>query len=746
MDFATTITGKIDRIIHCTPSSSFYILSVVGEDKQRHTIKGTAIESLSVGDIISGTGEMVDNKFGPQLQAEVITKSNDMSVDGVCKWLKDQKIPALGVARIQLLKTTFGDRLSQVVGNAAEMQKAGISASIAHKIALQWEDDARSNRLRAFLLGRGVAAHNVPKIVDHYQDKIYNILATNPWRLAYDIRGIGFKSADEIAKRNRVPLDHPFRIVAGLEYILDEHAAKAGHTAYPKGALISDTVRLLQQPRAKVSKVVDHLLARHALHSVPGLGGDIIMSRKQYAQTKGIADNVNRISRPLPLDGKYNVDAIYKKAFDEIAPRFSADFAFAEKQIAAAYNVFEHGFSIITGGPGTGKTLVINLICEMARFAGLSVKMAAFTASAAKRISEVSGYEALTIHRLLGATGGEVGFIHGPENPLPYDLIIIDEASMLDASLCYSLLRAIGPNTRILFVGDVHQLPAVGPGEILYDLIMSGRVPFVELNVTHRQAQDSGIVKSTALIKEGAWPEVSEDYKIALSEDKEMAKKMLLHLATKTFPQRGYRREDIQILLPMWQGPLGIHEFNRQMKAIYNPVKPGDPVVIGVNGEQFTVGDPVMQNDNQEERKGVVNNSRGVIADIRPKLNASGKVVDADIFVDFQLPSGDVHYTMREIWQLNMAYVGTIHKSQGNEYPVCLYLIHSDADIMLNRRLFLTANSRGKKFTVLAGNKRGIDVALSRSGLTRVTALQQLLKQTCEPVPERQEEMGLEPA
>lgn len=746
MDFSTTITGKINRIIHCTPASSFYILSVTDSDKKTHTVKGTAIEKLSVGDYISGTGEMVENNFGPQLQAEVITKANDMSVDGIGKWLMDQNIPGLGAVRVQRLKNAFGERLPQVMGQASELVKAGISSDIAHKISLQWEDDARTNRLRSFLLGRGVMAHNVPKVISHYQDKLYNILATNPWQLAYDIRGIGFKSADEIARRNRVPLDHTFRIVAGLEYILDEYAAKDGHTAYPKSALINDATRLLQQPRAKVSKVLDHLLARKALHAVAGMGGDIVMSRKQYAQTKGLADNILRISRPLPLDSKLGVDGLFKKAFNEIAPRFGSGFAFAEKQIEAAYNVFEHGFSIITGGPGTGKTLVINLICEMARFAGLSVKMAAFTASAAQRISEVSGYDALTIHRLLGASGGDAGFNHGQHNPLSYDLVIIDEASMLDASLCLSLLKAIGPKTRILYVGDVHQLPAVGPGEILYDLIHSGCVPYVKLNVTHRQAADSGIVKSTARILEGKWPEVSDDYKIFLSDSQETLRNSLIHLATKTFPQRGYRREDIQILLPKWKGPLGIHEFNRQMKAIYNPVRPGDPVVEGWNGEQYSVGDPVMQNDNQEERKGVVNSDKGIITRIVPQVDVAGRVVDADMYVDFGLASGDVHYTKRELWQLNMAYVGTIHKSQGNEYPVCLYLIHNEADIMLNRRLFLTANSRGKKFTVLSGNKRGIDLALSRSGLTRVTALQQLLQEGCKPIVEKQEEMGLEPA
>ncbi|MDI6617522.1 MAG: ATP-dependent RecD-like DNA helicase [Clostridiales bacterium] len=706
--------GTIDTIIYTNESNGYTVAKLKNKD-QMVTIVGY-LPLINEGENIKVGGEWVRHpEYGQQLKVESYSEIVPTSENGIQKYLSSGLIHGIGPVTAKKLVDKFGkDTLDIIEYNPEKLIGiGGIGEKKAKAIAESFEKQRDLRDVMVYLQTYGISTGNAIKIYKLYGGNAINKIKQNPYILITDVYGIGFKTADRIAQSLGIEKTSRYRLMAGIKYILSESCAKSGHTYLPGNYLLDKCSELLQVEKpvleeACVSLVMDKELVMENINGTPA----VYLMPFYYAEVgvaKRIIELLNASSKKIELD----IDAEIKKY------EYDTGIEFAKKQKDAIKGAIEKGVVIITGGPGTGKTTIIKCILNILEKKNFNISLAAPTGRAAKRMTEATKREAKTIHRLLemGYTDGEdnMVFLKDDSDPIDADAIIIDEASMIDILLMNNLLKAIVPGTKLIIVGDVDQLPSVGAGNVLRDLIDSGIIPVVKLEEIFRQSQESLIIVNAHRINKGELPYINEkerDFFFIGSASQEEALKTILEVVKYRLPQfRGGfdPLKDIQILTPMRKGICGVYNLNSCLQEILNPVSP-DKDEKKIRDFVFRTGDKVMQIKNNYNIKweklagggdkngtGVFNGDIGYIEYIDNENNCLSVIFDDE---------KRVIYSFTDIDELELAYAVTVHKSQGSEFPVVVMPSEWGPPMLMTRNLLYTAVTRAKKLVVMVGSKQ----------------------------------------
>jgi exodeoxyribonuclease V alpha subunit len=640
-------------------------------------------------------------RFGRQFSVEQYESYSPGTAEGIERYLASGLIPGIGPRLARRIVQAFGERTLEVLdrdpGKLAQVEGIGNKRSGA--IADAWKQQREIRSVMIFLQSYGVGTALAAKIYQRYGDHAIAAVRENPYRLAMDVAGIGFLTADRMAQRLGLPPESPARAQAGLLHVLRECAAE-GHVYYPRIPLLQRCQRLLQIDREIIAGALEGLRQEGRLIVEPGAGGleEAIYLPAMHTAEAGIASALAQLQvcprsfRPIDLE----------KALPWVQARMEINLA--DRQVQALRTALQSKVSIITGGPGTGKTTILRALLAVLHGAGAVALLAAPTGRAAKRMREATGQEARTIHRLLEYAPGEAGFRRDREHPLHCDWLILDEASMIDAVLMYHLLKALPPSSSLVLVGDADQLPSVGPGCVLRDVIRSGRVPVVELNEVFRQAQASQIVVNAHRLNLGLMPSSQEesDFYFIQQEDPEEVVRVILKLCQERIPRRFHLDPiaDIQVLSPMHRGQAGVANLNRVLQEALNPGRPRLE-----HGERFfAAGDKVMQVRNDYDKE-VFNGDVGRVESIDLERRSLAVRYDEQ----------RVGYEAAELDQLALAYAVSVHKSQGCEFPAVIVPVLIQHYLLLRRNLIYTAVTRGKRLVVLVGARKALAMALKNA-------------------------------
>ena len=711
------LAGLIERVTFHNAENGFCVIRVKARGhRDLVTVVGHAA-TVSAGEWVTTSGEWVnDRSHGQQFKARFMRTSAPTSIDGIEKYLGSGMIRGIGPVYAKKMVKAFGEKVFDIIEAEPHRLRevTGIGAVRANRITAAWADQKIVREIMVFLHSHGVGTARAVRIFKTYGADAVQVMTENPYRLARDIRGIGFKTADEIAMKLGVEKTAMIRVRAGISYALTE-AMDEGHCGLPTEELAPLAVELLEVP-------VDLVLTALALELSDGaviadtvgqtacifLGG-------LYRAEQVIAERlVGLINGRLPWS---YIDP--EKALPWIEQK--TGLALAESQVAAIRRALLSKVLVITGGPGVGKTTIVNSILRILAAKGVKLLLCAPTGRAAKRMTEASGFEAKTIHRLLEVDPKGGGFKRSGEHPLDCDLLVIDETSMVDVMLMQALMRAVPDHSAILIVGDIDQLPSVGPGQVLADIITSNAVPVVRLTEVFRQAAQSRIITSAHKINQGLIPDLSRpegdsDFYFVQADDPQTAVARIVELVKERIPQRfGLDPiRDIQVLCPMNRGGVGARSLNIELQAALNPA--GERKIERF-GWIFAPGDKVMQIQNDYD-KDVYNGDIGYIDDV--DLEAGELTASFDGRV--------VTYGFGELDTLVPAYAATIHKSQGSEYPAVVIPVLTQHYTMLQRNLLYTGVTRGKRLVVLVGQKKAVAIAVRNvSGRRRWSKLNEWL-------------------
>ena len=697
------LEGVVKRIVFESADSGFMVgrLEVEGE-WELTTFVGNLL-AVSEGETVRITGQWVeDKKFGRQLRVEAFETVAPTTAGGIEKYLGSGLIEGIGPTYAKRLVAAFGvDTLRVIDKEPHRLRKVpGIGEKRAAQIREGWASQRAVQSIMIFLQGHGITPAQAVKIYQAYGDGAMAVLRNNPYQLAGDIAGISFKGADKIAMEMGVAKDADARLEAGVAHVLQQ-ATLQGHLFLPAGQLTGDSVQVLDIAR----EPVEAALVRAVAAGTVARDQDACYTPKLFEAETGTADYLKRlISTPSESIEILNMD----NALKWVQKKFSIDLA-GEQQDAIRTGL-QSKVMVITGGPGTGKTTVINSLLAILDRKSVSYALAAPTGRAAKRMEEATDHEAQTIHRLLEFSPKFGGFVRNETDPLMCDLAIIDEASMIDMQLMHSLVKALPPFARLILVGDIDQLPSVGAGNVLMDIIASQAVPVVRLQTIFRQAEQSGIVTNAHRINTGQHPEFNgEDFFFVDRPEPVRALETIVEIVTERLPKKfGLDPvRDIQILSPMRRGEAGALRINEALQAAMNP--DGAPIAK----RDLRQGDKVIQLRNNYELD-VYNGDVGVVA-----------LVDDDakeIEVTFDAQRR-VLYGFDDLDDLGLAYAMTIHKSQGSEYPAVVIPMLSQHYMMLQRNVLYTAITRGKQLVVLVGEEKAINMAAQNSRISRRNTL-----------------------
>jgi len=675
--------------------------------------------AISAGEWITAAGDWVnDRTHGQQFKAGFLKTSAPTSVEGIEKYLASGMIRGIGPVYAKKLLRAFGEKVFDVIEAEPDRLREvdGIGPVRASRIASAWAEQKVVREIMVFLHSHGVGTARAVRIYKTYGADAVQVMSENPYRLARDIRGIGFKTADAIAMRLGVDKAAMIRLRAGISYALTE-AMHEGHCGLPTGELTSLAEKLLDVSQDLVRTALDLELA----------DGTVIADR--LGETAGVfLAGLHRAERAiaerlLTLDkGKVPWPWIDPdKAIPWIERRTGLTLAASQK--AAVGTALTSKLLVITGGPGVGKTTIVNTILRILSAKDVRLLLCAPTGRAAKRMNEATGFEAKTIHRLLEVDPKGGGFRRDTENPLDCDLLVVDETSMVDVLLMHALLKAVPDKAALLLVGDVDQLPSVGPGQVLTDMIASGAIPVVRLTEVFRQAAKSRIIVNAHRINQGVIPDIripeaESDFYFVEATDPETAVPRIIELVKTRIPRRfGLDPiRDVQVLCPMNRGGVGARSLNIELQAALNPA--GERKIERF-GWTFAPGDKVMQIENDYDKE-VYNGDIGYVEDVEPD--------DGELIARFDGRS--VPYGFGELDALVPAYAATIHKSQGSEYPAVVIPIMTQHYTMLQRTLLYTGVTRGKRLVVLVGQKKAVAIAVrSISGRRRWSKLREWLQQ-----------------
>ncbi len=694
-----TIYGCLERITYYNEETHFIVARLQEKGKKGLTTIVGNLAGLNPGEFLKLTGRWVhDKKFGLQFRVEQYETVVPATVNGIRKYLGSGLIKGIGPVMAQRIVKEFGLNTLDVIENSpAELARVeGIGPKRIAMITKAWEDQREIKEIMVFLQGHGVSAAHAARIYKQYGKAAVETVRANPYRLAADIRGIGFITADRIARHLGIDPNSVMRAEEGLLYVLNELMSE-GHVYYPRESLVDKAVEMLEVERGVVLTALDRLRAdqrvildEDAVYLTPFFIAEARLARRMLALREA-GSTVRRLDPVQALawvEKKLNV-------------------RLADRQKEAVALAVQSKVVIVTGGPGTGKTTIIKAVVKILCALGLRILLAAPTGRAAKRVHEACGFEARTIHRLLGFSAQKGGFQRDQDSPLEADVIIVDEASMIDTILMYHLVKAVPPQATLILVGDVNQLPSVGPGNVLRDIIDSGRFDVVTLTEIFRQSRESRIVVNAHRINRGEFPDIrrpldpgtATDFYFIEEDDPERVVSKILKLCRERIPKRfGFHPvRDIQVLAPMHKGVAGVENLNVELQNLLNPGGAG----ITRGHRVFRRHDKVMQIVNNYEKE-VFNGDIGWITAINRE--------DQELVVDFD--DRTVKYEFPELEELVLAYAVSIHKSQGSEYPVVIMPVLTQHYVLLQRNLVYTGVTRGRKLVVLVGSKKALAMAI----------------------------------
>jgi exodeoxyribonuclease V alpha subunit len=698
-----SVRGEIMRVVYSNPDNHYSVLRLRDDDDKELTLVGM-LPGVLEGQRIEAQGRWERHKeHGRQFHVNSFNAILPSSAEGIRRYLASGVLPGIGEVYAERIVEHFGTDTLDVLDKASERLKEvpGIGKKRIADIRRAWRE---SNSLRStlvFLQGLGLSPALCGRIVALYGDGVAaEVVQRNPYRLAYELDGVGFLSADRIAMRMGIAADSPLRLCAGVVFALDQ-LSHQGHTCCSKESLLKAAQRLLDADAAALEAGLNTAVQENKIvmdiFNAPQPTA-MFFPRRLYAAEHELARAIrvllNNPTRTLRL------------------PRTQLGQGFMrlnQAQRQAVENAFSYGFSIITGGPGVGKTTVVSQIVAGAKLLRKRVLLAAPTGRAAKRLNEASGYEASTIHRLLKWDAQEHRFVHGPDKPLSGDVLVVDEASMLDTLLASNLFQAVAPGTHVVLVGDKDQLPSVGPGAVLHDLIHCARMPVTYLTEIYRQQDGSRIISNAHAVNQGQLPELRaapqnsrSDFYWVEQDDPAQVAAMISRLVVERIPQVfGYDPcSEVQILSPMRKGECGTIALNASLQQALNPPA-RNKSSFQYGNKLFRTGDKVMQTSNNYD-KGVFNGEMGQI--ILVDNEAKKFTVQFDV--------GVLEYQQQEADQLLLAYAVTVHKSQGSEFPVVIMPLLSQHYVMLQRNLLYTGMTRAKKLLILIGTRRALSIAI----------------------------------
>ena len=711
-DAYATLEGAVARITYVSEESQYVVarLDVAGRPEPV-TIVGTVL-SLTPGETLRVHGRWSHHpKFGEQFKVDRYEPVIPATITGIQKYLGSGMIKGIGPVFAKRLVETFGAETLQVIETAPARlaEVPGIGPKRQQRIATAWAEQREIREVMLFLQGHGVSPAYAVKIFKTYGQAAIATVRENPYRLARDIRGIGFKTADKIARELGVPADSPLRATAGILHTLQE-LTDEGHVYVPEAELLRATEETLEIPAALLPEALARLVSDETVVVEPiAAGRAVYLTALHVSETqvaRRVADLLRAPRAVSPIDMTHALAWVEQKT----------GLALTEEQRQAVCLALQEKLLIITGGPGTGKTTILQAVIRLLEEKKLRIHLASPTGRAAKRLAEVTGHEATTLHRLLEWNPREGGFQRNARNPLETDFVVVDEVSMLDILLTHHLLQAIPLAATLLLVGDADQLPSVGPGTVLQDLLGVAGIPAIRLTTIFRQAARSRIVSNAHRVNRGQLPDLSvpaadqaQDFFFLSEEDPARLQQLIVDLAHRRLPAR-YGLDplaDIQVLTPMHRGPIGAGQLNAALQAVVNPPRAGAAELLR-GGRIFRVGDRVLQLRNNYD-KAVFNGDLGRIAAIDPIQQA----------VMVQVDDREVSYDFSDADELTLAYAMTVHKSQGSEYPCVILVMHPAHYPMLQRNLLYTALTRAKRLLVVVGTKKALAIATRNDAIRR---------------------------
>ena len=697
------LAGLIERVTFHNEETGFAVLRVKVKGRRELATVVGSLATVSAGEWITAQGRWVrDSEHGLQLNATFLECTPPTSREGIEKYLGSGMIKGIGPVYAKKMVEKFGEEVLTVIEkSSAQLEEiSGIGPERRRRIKEAWKEQRAIREIMVFLHSNGVSTSRAVRIFKTYGEQAIETVRANPYTLAKDISGIGFKTADQIAEKIGIPKDSIIRARAGISHCLLE-ATNSGHCALPKEMLLDAAKGLLLVDEALIREALDRLLVNrelveeqigeHALVFLPALRATEI----------GIAAKIHAMCSMPSTHPAIDIG----KAIEWCEKKTGTELAASQKE--AIKKACESRVLIITGGPGVGKTTLINSLLLIFRAKKIKCLLCAPTGRAAKRLGDATGLEAKTIHRLLEFQPSSGGFTRNEERPLGCDLLVVDETSMVDVQLMHKLLKAVPANAHLILVGDVDQLPSVGPGMVLANLIESGVVPIVRLTEIFRQAAKSHIITNAHRINEGRMPEFGDktqesDFYFVEREEPEAIQSTLIRLIKERIPAKwGFDPiGDVQVLCPMNRGSLGAREMNLQLQNALNPQRPDEPRVERF-GWQFRIRDKVIQTENNYDKE-VFNGDIGRIKAINPD--------EREVAIQFE--SREVIYDFGELDEVSLAYAISIHKSQGSEFPVVIVPVAMQHYMLLQRNLIYTAITRGKKMVVLIGQKKALGLAV----------------------------------
>jgi len=698
-----SINGTVSRLLYSSDESGWCAVRLSNDDRGAFAATGPLL-GVREGDELRLTGRWVEHpRFGEQFKAESYVTVAPSTLEGIRKFLGTGRVKGIGPTMASRIVDTFGlDSLEIMDRDPARLLEIhGIGRATLAKVQASWEKHRGIQQIMIFLTGHGIGPGVAVKAYGKYGAAAVDVVRDDPFRLAEDVIGVGFRTADRIAQRIGIPADSPQRLRAGLLFTLSE-ASVEGHVFLPRSRLLEDASALLEIDQALLEPELDQLQQRQSVVAVVRSDDETaIFTLRLEAAEASVANHIRELLGHATAGSAIDVD----KAVTWYQRRASIELAKNQRQaIAAALN---GRVLVVTGGPGTGKTTLVQGITQIFHARKQRVLLAAPTGRAAKRLAQATGGDAKTIHRLLEFAPRSWTFTRDRENPLEADVVVIDEVSMLDIELAAHLLEAIPPGCRLVFVGDADQLPSVGPGNVLGDLIASGVVPFVRLDHIFRQAEASRIVVNAHRINSGQMP-ISDgnnpdaDFYFVARDDPVEAAELAVDFAARRIPNHFHLDaiDDIQVLAPMHRGELGVRRLNERLQTELTPSGPE----IAVGTRRFRLGDKIMQVRNNYDLE-IFNGDIGRVEFFDEESD--------EMVVRFDGRAVAIPHDSLE--DLIPAYACTIHKSQGSEYPAVVIVLHHQHHIMLQRNLLYTAVTRGRRLVVVVGSRRALARAVDNA-------------------------------
>lgn len=697
------ICGTVDTIIFASQDNRFTVLKLSPEKLSTQiTVTLNGIAPL-IGQLLEIEGEWVKHpKFGQQFKATTYKTVAPTEISGIEKFLASGAINGIGPAMAKKIVAEFGEKTLEIIAKSPNelLKVPGIGKKTAEKISTSYLEQSELTEIMVWLENHGISNTYAGKIFAKYGSFAIDIMEKDIYRLFQDIEGIGFLTADKLAFNLGIQRDDKRRIISGIDYALMQ-LCNNGHCCIPEMALVDKTAKILQVNNQIIFTILKERIDNGSLNTEVVGGETLIYPPYLYYAEKKVAMRLLQLQQATEPLSEDNL-SLFIKVWEK-----DNQIQLAQKQKEAIKACLHHGVLVLTGGPGTGKTTVIKGILSILKAQGLKIRLAAPTGRAAKRLSETTGQKALTIHRLLEANNLaqddnlQLGFSKDIDDQLDADVIILDEVSMVDIVLMHHFLNAVPDGCRIILVGDTDQLPAVGPGSVLKDIIRSQKIPAIRLDEIFRQAQTSMIIQNAHIINAGRLPDLRKQYSdfvfYELNDDTSITQK-ILDLCTKDLPHEGFDvLKDVQILSPMHRFLCGVENLNLMLQEQLNPKKNQDE--LKYSSQTFRVGDKVMHIRNNYQ-KNVFNGDIGFIQDI------NNEKLTVDYFDHI------VTYEKNELNELTLAYASSVHKSQGSEYKVVIIPLSTSHYIMLQRNLLYTAITRAKQKVIIIGSKKALMTAI----------------------------------